>query len=206
MPVPSRELALGARLPWFRIQDIDGTVHSALDVAPEQIAIIAFICNHSPYVRHIEDRMAAVLNDFRRRGHYVLAVSPNDVVSYPSDDVGAMREQRDRGVVFEFPYCLDEGQDVAKAFGAACTPEFFVYDREGRLTYHGQFDGSRPSQSESIGVTGDSLVAAVDAIVTSEANGVDQPPSLGCSVKWRSGNEPDYILAIPSPDWILDLG
>lgn len=210
MPVPSKTLPLGTRLPWFKLRDLEGTVHSASDVRSRsedtegQIAIVVFICNHSPYVRHIEEELAAALNTYHREGAYVLAVSPNDVVSYPSDDEDEMRSQAARGR-FEFPYCLDETQEVAKAFQATCTPEVFVYDTGGRLAYHGRFDGSRPSSAEHVPVTGDSLTEAVDAVRTGEALSAAQLPSLGCSVKWRSGNEPDYVLAIPDLRWILDV-
>lgn len=205
MPVPSNPLPLGTRLPWFRLTDLDGVERSASDVSEGQIAIVAFICNHSPYVRHIEDQLSTALNRFQREGMYVVAISPNDVISYPSDSVDEMRSQAERGVRFEFPYCLDESQEVTKAFQAACTPEVFVYDSGWRLAYHGQFDGSRPSAANGAAVTGDSLDEAIESIRTGEALSARQMPSLGCSVKWRSGNEPDYVLAIPDQRWIIDV-
>lgn len=205
MPVPSNQLPLGTRLPWFRLTDLSGVERSASDVADGQVAIVAFICNHSPYVRHIEDELAQALNWYQREGLYVLAISPNDVVSYPSDDLDEMRAQAERGVRFEFPYCLDESQEVTKAFQAACTPEVFVYDAGGRLAYHGQFDGSRPSAANDTPVNGDSLQGAVQSVRAGEALTAAQMSSLGCSVKWRSGNEPDYSLGIPDQRWIIDL-
>lgn len=205
MPVPSNPLPLGTRLPWFKLKDLDGREHAASDIADGQIAIVAFICNHSPYVRHVEDELSRALNAYRRAGIYVIAISPNDIISYPSDDEAAMRDQARRGVPYEFPYCLDETQEVTKAFQAACTPELFVYDGGGRLAYHGQFDGSRPTAYDDTPITGDSLREAVEAVQAEEALSAPQLPSLGCSVKWRSGNEPDYVLAIPDQRWIIDL-
>jgi peroxiredoxin len=205
MPVSSNPLPLGTRLPWFRLTALDGRDCAASDISSGRVAIMAFICNHSPYVRHIEDRLAEVLNMYQRQGVYVVAISPNDIVSYPSDSVDEMRLQADRGVPFEFPYCIDESQEVTKAFQVACTPELFVYDQSGRLAYHGQFDSSRPSAGNDAPVTGDSLAAAVSCVVDGEVLSSPQLPSLGCSVKWRSGNEPDYVLAIPDQRWIIDV-
>lgn len=205
MPVPSNPLPLGTRLPWFSLTDLGGVERTAADVHVGQIAIVAFICNHSPYVLHIEDELASSLNHYQREGLYVIGISPNDVISYPSDNLEEMRAQAGRGVPFEFPYCLDETQEVTKAFQAACTPEIFVYDAGGRLAYHGQFDGSRPNAANATPITGDSLANAIDAIRSGDALSASQVPSLGCSVKWRSGNEPDYILAIPDQRWILDV-
>lgn len=205
MPVSSNPLPLGTRLPWFKLTAIDSRECAASDISEGQVTIVAFICNHSPYVRHIEDRLAEVLNNYRRRGAYVVAISPNDVVSYPSDNVDEMRSQADRGVKFEFPYCIDESQEVTKAFHVACTPELFVYDQSGRLAYHGQFDSSRPSAGNDTPVTGDSLVVAVNCVMEGAVLSAPQLPSLGCSVKWRSGNEPEYVLAIPDQRWIIDV-
>jgi len=206
VPVPSNPLPLGTRLPWFRLTDLDGNECAASDVGDGQIAIVAFICNHSPYVRHIETVLAEQLNAYRREGIFVVAISPNDVISYPSDSLAMMREQATRDVVFEFPYCLDESQEVTKVFQAACTPEIFVYDTAGRLAYHGQFDASRPSVADGTPVTGDSLARAITAVRVGDALNTPQSSSLGCSVKWRSGNEPDYVLALPDQRWILDVG
>lgn len=205
MPVPSNALPLGTRLPWFRLVDLDGVTRAASDVTSRQEVIVAFICNHSPYVRHIEDALTEVLNRYVREGVYVLAISPNDVTSYPSDNLDAMRVQAERGVPFEFPYCLDATQEATKAFQAACTPELFVYDSGGRLAYHGRFDGSRPTFADHTPVSGESLIEAVNAIRSGEVLGTAQLPSLGCSVKWRSGNEPDYVLATPDLRWIINI-
>lgn len=192
-------------MPWFRLTDLNGVERSASDVADGQLSIVAFICNHSPYVRHIEDELAVALNGYQQEGIFVLAISPNDVVSYPSDNLVEMQAQATRGVPFEFPYCLDESQEVTKAFQAACTPEIFVYDSGGRLAYHGQFDSSRPSATNRTTVTGESLAEAVAAVRVGEALTARQMSSLGCSVKWRSGNEPEYVLAIPDQRWIIDV-
>lgn len=205
MPVPSYSLPLGSRLPWFSLTDLYGVTRAASDIKDGQLAIVAFICNHSPYVLHIEDELARALNRYQAEGIYVIAISPNDVISYPSDNLDAMREQAERGVRFEFPYCLDETQEVTAAFQAACTPELFVYDAVGRLAYHGQFDGSRPNGDNNTPITGDSIQLAISSLSTGDALSTPQLPSLGCSVKWRSGNEPDYILSIPDQRWIVDV-
>lgn len=205
MPVPSRELALGSRLPWFSLHDLNGAEHSAADIAVGQPIVVAFICNHSPYVLLIEDVLATTLNEFRAAGLYVIAISPNDVISYPSDGIEEMCAQAARGVEFEFPYCLDVTQEAAKAFQASCTPEFFVYDRDRRLVYHGQFDDRRPSMGGSKPITGETLIDAVTAVQRNEVVRRSQVASLGCSVKWRSGNEPDYVLDLPPQDWIAKV-
>lgn len=203
MPVPSNLLPLGTRLPWFKLSDLDGIERAASDTQNGQIVIVAFICNHSPYVRHIEGKLGEVLNRYHREGKYVIAISPNDIVSYPSDDVNEMRDQAKRGR-FEFPYCIDEAQEVAQAFQAVCTPEFFVYDATGHLAYHGEFDPSRPDAT--IPVTGASLAHAVSAISAGDTPNTSGPHrSLGCSVKWKSGNQPDYVLAIPDQRWIVEV-
>lgn len=193
MPIPARRLPLGRRLPWFRLRDLDGrewTTASLPDGAP---SLVAFLCDHSPYVRHIEQHFARTAGDLAAQGVTVLAISPNDVVAYPSDAPHLLRAQAERAG-FSFPYCLDEDQQAAKAFGSSCTPEFFLYDQEGRLVYHGRYDdsdlaGERP-------VTGRALLDAVDAALQSDVLSADQVPSFGCSVKWRAGNEPGYVLEV----------
>jgi thiol-disulfide isomerase/thioredoxin len=145
--------------------------------------VVAFICNHCPYVRHIESQLARVLADYRQRGVAAVGISANDADSYPDDDLQHLAEQATRAE-FGFPYLYDETQDVARAYGAACTPDLFVFDADRRLAYRGEFDGSRPNSG--VPVTGASLRAAIDRVLAGQP--VPQPhrPSIGCSIKWRA--------------------
>lgn len=192
MPVRSRDIPLGARLPWFSITDLDGRVWSSDSFSETAPVLVAFACNHSPYVRHIESVMGEVLNGLYRRGFGVIAISPNDVNSYPLDNEQMTREQA-RRANFDFPYCVDTDQHAAKAFIASCTPEFYLYDTDRRLVYHGQFDASRPGNG--VPVTGVDLTTAIQAIQVGDLVPAEQQPSFGCSVKWTPGREPDYVFS-----------
>jgi hypothetical protein len=191
MPVTSLHRPLGSRLPWFQLESIDGIEYTSRSVADGQPALLAFICNHSPYVRHIELKLAEVMASAARRRLFVLAIASNDTTAYPTDGTDALRDQAARAG-FDVPYCLDKDQDVAKAFGAHCTPEFFLYDDEHRLVYHGQFDSSRPGNDVS--PSGDDLEAAITSVLDGEVLANQQTASFGCSIKWRAGNEPAYLL------------
>jgi thiol-disulfide isomerase/thioredoxin len=193
MPIPSRRLPLGRRIPWFRLSDLDGREWTTASLVDGRPVLIMFLCDHSPYVRLIEEHLAQAAADYQERGVVVLAIAPNDTVAYPSDSPAFLERQRDRAG-FSFPYCLDTTQATTKAFGSACTPEFFLYDREQRLVYHGRYDDA--DLSGSVPVTGSSLRQALDATLKADVLLVDQIPSFGCSVKWRAGNEPDYVLAV----------
>lgn len=185
---PSMMLPLGSDLPTFSLADPEGREWSTEDVVGAPAVVVLFLCAHCPYVRHIEDRLGEVTGDLIDRGVAVVGIQPNDVNSYPQDGPEGMAKQAaDHG--FRFPYLLDESQEVAKEFQAACTPDLFVFDGDRRLVYRGQFDDSRPGNDRS--VTGADLVAAVDAVLAGEDVPVDQTPSIGCSIKWREGNEPD---------------
>jgi hypothetical protein len=146
-----------------------------------------FLCNHCPYVQHVADGIARFARDYAGRGLAAVAISSNDVASYPADAPAKMAEEaRRRG--YPFPYLYDESQEVAKAYRAACTPEFYLFDRDRRLVYRGQFDASRPGSA--VPVTGADLRAAVDALLAGRPVPADQKPSVGCSIKWRPGREP----------------
>jgi hypothetical protein len=151
--------------------------------------VVAFICNHCPYVQHIRTVLAETGADLQERGAAVVAINSNDAATHPGDSPDAMRaEVKEFG--YTFPYLVDESQEVAKAYRAACTPDFYVFDGSRKLVYRGQFDKSRPSNEEP--VTGEDVLAAVDAVLTGGAPPEEQRPSMGCNIKWKAGNEPDY--------------
>ena len=182
-------LPLGTRLPQFRLPDLDGRFVSPDDVRDSQALLIAFICHHCPFVRHIRQEFARVCREYQSRGVAVIAINSNDIVEFPEDGPDGMRQEaRDAG--YSFPYLFDESQDVAKAFRAACTPDLFLFDAARTLVYRGQFDGSRPRNA--VPVTGQDLRAACDALLEGRALPATQTPSIGCNIKWKHGNEPDY--------------
>jgi peroxiredoxin len=186
---PSTMLPLGSDLPTFSLSDPDGVTWSTDDVVGVPALVVAFLCPHCPYVKHVEARFGEVTADLMARGAAVVAVQSNAVEDYPQDGPEGMAKQAaDNG--FHFPYLLDDSQEVAKAFRAACTPDLFVFDEERRLAYRGQFDSSRPGNGEP--VTGADLVTAVEALLEGDAVSDDQVPSIGCNIKWRAGNEPDW--------------
>ena len=188
MAASSLSLPLGTPAPAFELRDPHGALTSLDGVADDARAVVvAFICNHCPYVKHIRATFAARAREWQARGVAVVGINTNDADAYPDDSPDAMaREIAEQG--YTFPYLIDETQDVAKAYGAACTPDLFLFDGDRRLVYHGQFDASRPGGSAP--VTGDDLAAAVDAVLAGGAVPADQRPSVGCSIKWRPGNEP----------------
>lgn len=186
----SRMLPLGTPAPPFKLRDTVSRRTVALeDFASSPALLIAFVCNHCPYVKHILDGFVAYARDFGPRGLATAAISSNDAVGYPDDAPEAMaRVAAAKG--FTFPYLYDESQEVAKAYQAACTPDFFLFDRERRLAYRGQFDGSRPGNN--IPVTGSDLRAATDALLLGKKIPTEQTPSVGCSIKWKAGRAPDW--------------
>ena len=187
---PSTMLPLGSTLPPFTLSGPDATTWSTEDAVGAPALVVAFLCPHCPYVKHVEARLGEVTADLMNRGAAVVAVQSNAVEDYPQDGPAGMAAQAvTHG--FRFPYLLDASQDVAKAFRAACTPDFFVFDGEQRLAYRGQFDDSRPGNG--LPVTGADLVAAVEALLAGGTVAEDQVPSIGCSIKWRAGDEPDYV-------------
>jgi peroxiredoxin len=185
---PSTMLPLGWDLPTFSLPDPDGQEWSTEDVAGALALVVMFLCPHCPYVKHIEGRLGEVTNDLMNRGAAVVGIQSNDLDAYPQDGPEGMAAQATAND-FRFPYLLDESQEVAKAFHAACTPDLFVFDGERRLVYRGQFDRSRPGNGEP--VTGEDLTAAVDAVLAGQPVSEEQVPSIGCNIKWRAGNEPD---------------
>jgi len=183
-------LALGTPAPDFSLPDTGGKIVSLSDFASAPALVVAFICNHCPYVKLIRAGLAQFGSDMQSRGVGVVAISANDAVNYP-DDSPAKMAQEVKSAGYTFPYLHDEAQTVAKAYRAACTPDFFLFDQDQKLVYRGQFDDSRPGNGRP--VTGADLRAAVDALVGGRPVPPDQTPSLGCNIKWKSGNEPDYF-------------
>jgi peroxiredoxin len=187
--VNSTMMPLGSEMPAFELPDPSGeTFPSAgFDGAP---LLVMFICNHCPYVKHIRTRLAEVTKDLSGKGLAVVGINSNDAEVHPDDSPEAMKSEVEE-FGYTFPYLVDENQEVAKAFRAACTPDFFLFDGSGKLAYRGQFDSSRPKNDEP--VTGADLVAAAEAVLEGRPVPEDQRPSIGCNIKWKPGNEPDYF-------------
>ena len=184
---PSIMSELGTSAPAFSLPSTDGRIVSLSDFDAAPALLVAFICNHCPYVKHIRDGFVAFAKEYQPRGLAVVAINSNDASTHPDDSPEMMQVEAGQ-YGFSFPYLYDETQDVAKAYRAACTPDFFLYDESHGLVYRGQFDGSRPGNG--IPVTGRSLRDAVDAILNGEPVSADQTPSIGCNIKWKTGNEP----------------
>ena len=189
---PSTMLELGTKLPAFRLRDVNGKTVSSDDFTGSTGVLVAFICPHCPYVRLVRSEFSRAANEFQQRGVAVVGINANDVAAAPDDDLDGMKKEA-REVGYTFPYLYDETQAVAKAFRAACTPDFFLFDPHGRLVYRGQFDDSRPN-SQTV-VTGRDLKAAVDAMLAGTTVSADQRPSIGCNIKWKKGSAPDYFSA-----------
>ena len=183
-------LALGTTAPEFELPDPAGRTHSLSDFSEASALLVIFLCNHCPYVKHVAEELARLARDLRPRGLAVVGINSNDVENYPEDSPAKMAKVAEaRG--YEFPYLHDETQSVARAYRAACTPDFFLFDRRRKLVYRGQLDASRPGNG--LPVNGAYLRAAIaDALAGRDVSGV-QRPSLGCNIKWKPGNEPDYF-------------
>ncbi|MBN1868830.1 thioredoxin family protein [Candidatus Sumerlaeota bacterium] len=187
---PSNMLPLGTPAPSFRLPDTTGKMVDIEDFQDAPALVVIFMCNHCPFVKHIRLGLADMAKDFQKQGVAVVGINSNDVANHPDDSVDNMaREVRLAG--YTFPYLFDESQEVAKTYRAACTPDFYLFDKERKLAYRGQMDDSRPSNG--IPVTGSDLRAAVDAVLQGQAASGNQKPSIGCNIKWRAGNEPDYF-------------
>jgi peroxiredoxin len=179
---PSTMIGLGTPLPAFSLPDLEGGTVSASDFASSKGLLVAFLCPHCPYVRHIRSEFARVASGLQRRGIAVVGINSNDAASVPEDGPDGMRQEvREAG--YTFPYLFDESQSVAKAFQAACTPDLFLFDASHKLVYRGQFDESRPNSP--VPVTGQALSAAAEALLAGRAVPGDQRPSVGCNIKWK---------------------
>jgi peroxiredoxin len=183
-------LPLGTKAPDFSLVNVDGRTVSLADFEGKPALVVIFLCNHCPYVKHLADALARFTSEYLAKGVGVVGISSNDVANYPADSPEQMvAEAESRG--YEFPYLYDETQDVAKAYHAACTPDFYLFDGDQRLVYRGQFDGSRPESG--IPVTGADLRTAIDAVLAGREPPADQRPSIGCNIKWKPGATPDYF-------------
>jgi len=185
----STMLALGTPAPDFSLPDFDGTVHERSDFNSASGLVVAFICNHCPFVKHVRGEFAKFASEYQSKGIAVIAINSNDLQIYPQDGPAGMKQEA-LSAGYTFPYLLDESQSIAKAYQAACTPDFYLFDQQQKLVYRGQFDSSRPGNGHP--VTGKDLRNAVDALLQGKFIGADQLPSIGCNIKWRAGNEPLY--------------
>jgi peroxiredoxin len=187
--VPSTMLDLGTTLPSFTLPDFNGRTVSDADFKGAKGLLVAFICKHCPFVKHIRPEFTRFTKEYEARGLKVVAIASNDVKEFPEDGPEGMKQEAAEAG-YAFPYLFDEKQQVAQAFRAACTPDFFLFDGNRRLVYRGQFDGSRPKSE--VPVTGADLRAATDALLAGKPAPETQRPSMGCNIKWSPGNEPAY--------------
>ncbi len=191
--VPStRILPLGAAAPELSLPDPNGTLHSLTDVKGEKGLVVMFVCNHCPFVVHLADAIGELATDYQSKGIGFVAINSNDLDRYPADApelMGPFAQKHGWG----FPYLIDETQSVAKAYVAACTPDFYLFDGVLQLTYCGQFDDSRPGNGKP--VTGADLRLALDTVLSGAPPLAEQRPSTGCNIKWKPGQEPEHFLS-----------
>ena len=186
---PSTMRDLGSPAPDFALPSTEDRVVSLSDFKDAKALLVIFLCNHCPYVKHVQHGLAALCREYRPRGVGIVGISSNDVSRYPDDGPEMMKKEKER-IGYPFPYLYDETQEVARAYHAACTPDFFLYDGRRRLAYRGQMDDSRPNNGKP--VTGRDLRAALDAVLEGKPAPSDQKPSMGCNIKWKPGNEPSF--------------
>ena len=187
---PSTMLPLGTLAPNFSLPSTDGTKVSLNDFKDAPALLVMFICNHCPFVKHIEKQLVPLVKDQQARGVAVVSINSNDASQYPDDRPEKMAEVAEASG-YTFPYLYDETQEVAKAYRAACTPDFFLFDAEKTLFYRGRMDDSRPGNDRP--VTGQDLIEAINAVLAGKGPPKEQHPSAGCNIKWKRGNEPDYF-------------
>ena len=185
----SEMLPLGTSAPDFNLPDTKGNMVSLGDFTGAPALLVIFMCNHCPFVKHILNAMVELITEYQAKGVAVVGINSNDVVNFP-DDRPEMMAKVVKEAGFTFPYLYDQTQEVAKAYRAACTPDFFLFDSERTLVYRGQMDDSRPGTG--IPVTGADLTAAIDAVLEGKQVCEEQKPSLGCNIKWKQRNEPEY--------------
>ena len=185
----STMLPLQSSAPDFSLPNTDGSTVSSSDFDGQPL-LVMFICNHCPFVVHLRDALASFASEYQAKGLGVVAISSNDVSTHPDDSPDLMKQEVNT-YGYTFPYLYDETQETAKAYRAACTPDFFLFDSNHKLAYRGQFDDSRPDSG--IPVTGADLRAACEAVLSNQSVAADQKPSIGCNIKWISGSEPEYF-------------
>ena len=189
----STMLDLGTTAPDFRLPDVSDKLVSRDDFKSASALLVMFVCNHCPYVKHIQAGLVQLAKDYQPKGVAIVATSSNDAEKYPDDSPAKMQDEA-RAAGYTFPYLYDATQTVAKAYRAACTPDFFLFDKNFKLAYRGQFDAARPKNPEP--VSGKDMRAALDALLAGRTPSVDQVPSVGCNIKWKPGNEPDYFSVV----------
>ncbi len=190
MTPSTMRLEPGDPAPDFLLPDLNGETVSLNDFEDAKALLIMVVCNHCPFVKHVAEGIKALASDYMPQGLTVIAINSNDIETHPEDSPEKMKQYAaDWG--WNFPYLFDESQDVAKAYGAACTPDFFLFDAEQKMAYRGQLDDSRPGND--IPVTCGDLRAAIDAVLAGKPVEGEQKPSIGCNIKWKPGNEPDYF-------------
>ena len=187
----STMLALGTAAPEIKLPDVvSNKTISLADFADAQALLVMFICQHCPFVKHVQSELARIGKDYSQQPLKIVAISANDVANYPNDSPEKLKEMAQQ-LDFNFPICYDESQEVSKTYTAACTPDFFLFDSTHALVYRGQLDDSRPSTD--IPVTGQDLRQAIDAVLQGKTVDSQQKPSIGCNIKWKPGNEPEYF-------------
>ena len=187
----STMLPLGTAAPEFELPDVvSGETISLATFHDSKALLIMFICQHCPFVKHVQTELAKIGQDYSEQPLGILAISANDVANYPDDSPEKLNQMAEQ-LNFNFPVCYDASQEVSKTYTAACTPDFFLFDGAGKLAYRGQLDDSRPSTN--IPVTGKDLRQALDAVLQDKNIDFEQKPSIGCNIKWKPGNEPDYF-------------
>ncbi|HVU26379.1 MAG TPA: thioredoxin family protein [Verrucomicrobiae bacterium] len=187
---PSTMLPLGTTAPDFKLPDTNRKIVSLADFRNAPALFVIFMCNHCPYVKHIRTGLAQLARDYAPKNVAMIGINSNDVENYPEDSPAKMKDEvKNAGYIF--PYLFDETQSVAKNYRAACTPDIFLFDKNQKLVYRGQFDDSRPSSG--IPVTGNDLRAALDAVLSGKPVSPNQKASIGCNIKWKAGNGPDYF-------------
>ncbi|MGK7889415.1 MAG: thioredoxin family protein [Leptolyngbyaceae cyanobacterium] len=187
----STMMALGTNAPEFELEDVTtGQQVSLATLGTPQAILLMFICCHCPFIKHVQTQLAQLGHDYASKDVAIVAISANDIEQYPDDAPEQLKEMAET-LGFAFPVCFDASQQVAKTYTAACTPDFFLFDGDRHLVYRGQLDESRPSND--IPVTGQDLRAAIDAVLAGQAVSNEQYPSIGCNIKWKPGNEPEYF-------------
>ena len=187
---PSTMLPLGTSAPDFKLPDTNGKIVSLADFKDKAALLVIFMCNHCPYVIHIRAGLAQLARDYAAKNTGIVGISSNDAENYPADGPALMKDEvKKAGYIF--PYLYDETQSVAKKYRAACTPDIFLFDKNLKLVYRGQFDDSRPGNG--IPVTGKDLRSALDAVLAGKSVSGNQKASIGCNIKWKPGNAPDYF-------------
>ncbi|MBV5318963.1 MAG: thioredoxin family protein [Desulfobulbaceae bacterium] len=186
----STMLELGATAPPFSLPDTAGAIVTREHFSEAAALLVVFLCNHCPYVKHVQHELAAIGREYAERGVAMVGINANDAVAYPADSFSLMGEEAAR-VGYSFPYLYDATQEVAKAYRAACTPDIFLFDRDRHLVYRGQLDDSRPGSQ--VPLTGRDLRRALEALLAGQPVTAEQRPSMGCNIKWKPGSEPEYF-------------